>query len=94
MELNFIWCLFLSKSKLGPICTGTCFRTYFRQFVVSFKNPNLCSLLPGAGAGSGLKIPGAGVGAVPKQAGSETLQWSDWKVIPFTELAYPRLAGE
>ena len=31
--------------------------------------PSLCSLLPGAGAGSGLKIPGA----VLKQAGSETL---------------------
>ena len=54
-----------------------CVRTYFRQFVVSLKNPNFCSLLLGAGAeagagvGSGLKIPGAG--AVPKQAGSETL---------------------
>ena len=31
----------------------------------------ICSLLLGAGAGSGLKIPRAG--AVPKQDGSETL---------------------
>ena len=42
--------------------TGTCVRTYFRQFVVSLKIPKLCSLLPGVGAG-----------AAPKQAGSETL---------------------
>ena len=40
-------------------------RSYFRPFVVSFlKNPKLCSFLPGAGAGAG---------AVPKEAGSETL---------------------
>ena len=33
------------------------------------KKSHFCSLLQGAGAGSGLKIPGAG--AVPKQDGSE-----------------------
>ena len=37
------------------------------------KNPNFCFLLRGAGAGSELKISGAG--AVPKQAGSETLRY-------------------
>ena len=37
MELNLIWFLFQSKHKLWPICTDTCNRTYFRQFVVSFK---------------------------------------------------------
>ena len=37
MELNLIWCLYLSKHKLGPISTGTCTRTYFKQFVVGFK---------------------------------------------------------
>ena len=37
MELNFIWCLFLSKHKIWPTCTGTCVRTYFRPFVVGFK---------------------------------------------------------
>ena len=26
-----------SKHKIGPTCTGTCVRTNFRQFVVSFK---------------------------------------------------------
>ena len=36
MELNFICCLFYSKYKLGPICTSTCVRTYFIQFIVSF----------------------------------------------------------
>ena len=39
------------------------------------KNPNFCSLSPGAGAGSGLKIPGAE--AVLKQAGSETMVGAD-----------------
>ena len=69
MELNFNWCLFLSKSKLGPICSGTCVRQFVP--VVSLKKKNFCSLLLGAGAraGSGLKISGA----VPKQADSETL---------------------
>ena len=37
MELNIIWCLFWSKHKIWPTCTGTCVRTYFRQFVASFK---------------------------------------------------------
>ena len=37
MELDLIWCLFYSKHKLWPICTGTCIRTYFRQFAVSLK---------------------------------------------------------
>ena len=38
------------------------------------------SLLPGAGAGSGLKISGAG--AVPKQASSETLGWGQYRYSP------------
>ena len=37
MELTINWCLFWSKHKIWPTCTGTCVRTYFRQFVVSFK---------------------------------------------------------
>ena len=37
MEINIIWCLFLSKHKIWPTCTGTCVRTYFRHFVVSFQ---------------------------------------------------------
>ena len=44
------------------------FYTLCNQFS---KIPKLCSLLPRAGAGSGLKIPGAG--AAPKQTVSETL---------------------
>ena len=37
MELKIIWCLFLSKHKIWPTCTGTCVRTYFRHFLVSFQ---------------------------------------------------------
>ena len=54
MELNIIWCLFWSKHEIWPTCTGTCVRTYFRQFVVSFeKIPTFCSLLTGARARAG-----------------------------------------
>ena len=38
MELDLIWCHFLSKHKLWPICTGTCVRTYFCQLIVGLKN--------------------------------------------------------
>ena len=41
MELNIIWCLFLSKHKIWPTWTGICVRTYFRQIVVSFKNSKI-----------------------------------------------------
>ena len=37
MELNINWCLFNSKHKILPACTGTCVSTYFRKFVVTFK---------------------------------------------------------
>ena len=50
----------------------TCVKTYFRKLIVSLKKfQHYVPLSPGAGAGSGLIIPGAG--AAPKQVGSETL---------------------
>ena len=37
MELNIIWCIFLSIQKIWSTCTGTCVRICFKQFVVSFQ---------------------------------------------------------
>ena len=80
MYLNIIWCLFWSKYKIWPTCTGTDVRTYFRKFVVSFKKLKTYVLFypePEPAPDKKFLEPEP----FPKQAGSETLTQNTFLLI-------------